>query len=165
MRVSDRASGLALAALGGLAILGGTRQPGVPGQDVGPAVFPVVIGAGLVLCGALVAFGVGRGFEDDAPRVVAAAPDAAAPAPPPRGPVYGLRALLPVALLLFYVLAAERLGFLPTAALMVATLALALGASWRLAVPLALGAPLLAHLAFAKLLRVPLPDGLVPAPW
>mgnify|MGYP003352564909 CR=1 FL=1 len=33
-----------------------------------------------------------------------------------RGPLYKLRVLIPPALLLFYVLASERLGFLPTAA-------------------------------------------------
>jgi putative tricarboxylic transport membrane protein len=34
-----------------------------------------------------------------------------------------------------------------------------------LAVPLAIAAPLLVHLVFYKLLRVPLPAGLLPAPW
>jgi putative tricarboxylic transport membrane protein len=43
--------------------------------------------------------------------------------------------------------------------------AFALGASWRLVLPLSLLAPPLVHLAFAKLLRVPLPDGVLPAPW
>jgi putative tricarboxylic transport membrane protein len=42
---------------------------------------------------------------------------------------------------------------------------LALGARLRLAIPLAIGAPLFVHLVFSKLLRVPLPPGLVPAPW
>jgi osmoprotectant transport system permease protein len=34
-----------------------------------------------------------------------------------------------------------------------------------LAVPLALLAPVFVHLAFYKLLRVPLPAGVLPAPW
>ena len=76
-----------------------------------------------------------------------------------------LRALLPPALLLFYVLAVDRLGFLPAAAAMVLATALTFGARWRLAVPLAIAAPLLVHLVFYKLLRVPLPAGLLPAPW
>jgi len=43
--------------------------------------------------------------------------------------------------------------------------ALALGARWRLALPLAALAPFGVHLVFGKLLRVPLPAGLVPTPW
>jgi putative tricarboxylic transport membrane protein len=77
----------------------------------------------------------------------------------------GLKALVPPALLLFYVLAVERLGFLPTAAAMVLVTSLALGARLRLAVPLAIGAPLFVNLVFSKLLRVPLSSGLLPLPW
>lgn len=158
MRLSDRVSGSAVAALGAAAAWGGSRLPAVPGQEIGPAAFPMVIGCALVLCGVLVAAGVGRVFE---------APADAAEAPPASGHAvaHGLRALLPPALLLAYVLLAERLGFLPTAALIVAVAAWALGAGPRLLLPLALLAPLGVHAVFAKLLRVPLPDGLLPAPW
>jgi putative tricarboxylic transport membrane protein len=52
-----------------------------------------------------------------------------------------------------------------TAGLMVLTAAIALGARLRLAIPLAIVAPLLVHLLFSKLLRVPLPPGLLPLPW
>ncbi len=153
MRLSDKVTGGALVLLGAAAAYGGSRLPAVPGQDVGPAAFPVLIGCGLVVCGLLVAFGVGQGFE--APE------DDAEEAPRFAGP----RALLPPALLLFYVLAVDRLGFLPTAAAVVLAASLAFGARWRLAVPLAVAAPLLVHLVFYKLLRVPLPAGLLPAPW
>jgi putative tricarboxylic transport membrane protein len=77
----------------------------------------------------------------------------------------GLRALVPPALLAFYVYASEPLGFLLTGAIMVFVAALSLGARPRLAVPIAIVAPLLVHLAFYKLLRVPLPAGVLPAPW
>ena len=153
MQLSDRVSGGVLVLLGGASAYGGSRLPAVPGQDIGPAAFPMLIGGGLVLCGLLIAFGIGHTFEapeedpDGAPRFA------------------GLRALLAPALLLFYVFAADRLGFLPTAAAIVLAASLAFGARWRLAVPLALVAPLLVHLIFYKLLRVPLPAGLLPAPW
>jgi putative tricarboxylic transport membrane protein len=39
------------------------------------------------------------------------------------------------------------------------------GARWRLSLPVALIAPVVIHLVFYKLLRVPLPAGLVPMPW
>jgi putative tricarboxylic transport membrane protein len=74
-------------------------------------------------------------------------------------------ALVPPGLLLFYVFAVDRLGFALTAAAMAFTVAMALGARLRLAVPLAIIAPLFVHLVFSKLLRVPLPQGLIPLPW
>lgn len=153
MHLSDRLSGAALVALGAAAAWGGSRLPNVPGQDVGPAVFPMLIGGGLALCGVLIALGIGRGFE---------APDPADEAPPR---LSWMRVLLPPALLAFYALAVERLGFLPTAALIVLAAALALGARPRLAAAVAVLAPPLVHLAFAKGLSVPLPAGLLPAPW
>ena len=87
------------------------------------------------------------------------------PTPPPTGRLYGLRALLPPALLLFYVVVADRLGFIITAALIVYITSSALGARWKLALPLAALAPIAIHLIFSKLLRVPLPAGLLPMPW
>lgn len=159
MHLSDRVTGGFLVALGAAAAWGGSRLPAVPGQDVGPAAFPMLIGCGLMACGAAIAFGIGRSFE------VPEEGEEATPAGPGPFRLGGLRVLVPPALLLFYVLASEPLGFLPTAALMVLAGALALGARPVLAVPIALVAPVLVHLAFYKLLRVPLPAGLLPAPW
>jgi putative tricarboxylic transport membrane protein len=154
MHLSDRITGAAVACLGALAMYGGSNQPGVPGQDIGPAVFPMVVGAGLIGCGVLVAFGIGQSFEAPEPTDT-----------PGMSRGRKLLALLPPALLIFYVLVVEHLGFLPTAALLVGATALALGAGWRLVLGLCLLAPPMVHLAFAKLLRVPLPDGVLPAPW
>ena len=146
--MSNRISGGVLMALGAAAAWGGSRLPPVPGQDVGPAAFPMVIGFGLILCGALIALDIGESFEvDDKPT--------------PLNP----RVLVPPGLILFYVLAANTLGFLLTAAAMVLCAALALGARPRLALAMAVIAPPLIHLAFYKLLRVPLPAGILPAPW
>jgi putative tricarboxylic transport membrane protein len=163
MQLSDRFTGLFLVALGGLAAYGGSRLPPVPGQQIGPNVFPMVVGTGLVLCGALIAFGVGKQFQDEAEAELAAHSSETET----KAPVWwrGLMALVPPGLLLFYVLAVDRLGFLVTAAIIVFTAATALGARLRLALPLAIGAPLFVHLIFYKLLRVPLPPGLIPAPW
>ena len=164
MQFSDRFTGLFLVALGGLAAYGGSRLPPVPGQQVGPDVFPMVIGTGLCLCGVLIALGVGHRFEEEAEADLAAhsdQPDSAERDRWWRGPM----ALIPPGLLLFYVLAVDRLGFALTAAAMVLTAALALGARLRLAIPLAIGAPIVVHLLFSKLLRVPLPPGLIPLPW
>ena len=74
-------------------------------------------------------------------------------------------ALLPPALLAFYALVSETLGFLPTTAIMVLICSLAFGARPKLAVPLAIIAPFAINLIFLKLLRVPLPGGILPFPW
>jgi putative tricarboxylic transport membrane protein len=165
MQLSDRFTGLFLIALGGVAAYGGSRLPPVPGQQVGPNVFPMVVGAGLIVCGAMIAFGIGRHFEEEAEADLAAHSAQEPAAQGARGWWRGLMALVPPSLLLFYVFAVDRLGFLVTAAAIVLTASLALGARLRLAIPLAIGAPLFVHLVFSKLLRVPLPPGLVPAPW
>jgi putative tricarboxylic transport membrane protein len=161
MRLPDRVTGLFLVGLGGWAAYGGWLLPPVPGQPVGPNVFPLVIGTGLALCGLAIAFGIGHSFEEEEEIV----PFEAGKAPAPQGKLYGLRALLPPALLLFYVAVAERLGFILTAALIVYVTATALGARLKLSLPLAVFAPIVIHLIFSKLLRVPLPIGLSPMPW
>lgn len=153
MRLPDRVTGAALAVLGVAAAASGSRLPAVPGQDVGPAVFPMLIGSLIALCGLAIALGIGRGFE---------APDTDDAAPPRFA---ALRTVLPPLLLLTYALVVDQVGFLPTAAMLVAIAAFAFGATWRLALPLAIVAPLGVHAVFAKLLRVPLPDGILPAPW
>jgi putative tricarboxylic transport membrane protein len=164
MRVADRITGLILVGLGALSAYGGSLLPPVPGQPVGPNVFPVVVGVGLVLCGLMIAFGIGHTFEDEAEADLAAHSDVDHTAAL-HSPWWKLRALIPPGLLLFYVFGSERLGFIATAAIMVLVLAMTLGARLRLALPLAILAPIGVHLIFAKLLRVALPIGLLPMPW
>jgi putative tricarboxylic transport membrane protein len=163
MLLSDRVTGGAIATLGAAAFFYGSKLPPVPGQQVGPSAFPMVVGAGLVLCGVMIVLGVGRHFEEvaEADVVSHSTPEELAPLPAWRNWL----ALLPPALLLFYALASETLGFLPTAAIMVLIASLAFGARPKLAVPLALIAPFVINLIFLKLLRVPLPGGLLPFPW
>jgi putative tricarboxylic transport membrane protein len=169
MQLSDRVTGLFMVALGGLAAYGGSRLPPVPGQQIGPNVFPLVVGIGLAICGGMIAFGIGRRYEEEAEADLAKITTQVAAETGetdlPHGWWRGLKALVPPALLLFYVLAVDRLGFLPTAAVMVLTASLALGARLRLAIPMAIGAPLFVNVVFLKLLRVPLPSGLLPMPW
>ena len=50
-------------------------------------------------------------------------------------------------------------------ALIVYVTSTALGARRKLSLPLAMLAPIGIHLIFGKLLRVPLPAGLMPMPW
>ena len=166
MRLPDQVTGLFLVVLGAAAAYGGWLLPPVPGQPVGPNVFPLVIGIGLALCGLAITFGVGHSFEEEEELVpVEQGQPVEQGTKAPAGRIYGLRALLPPALLMFYVAAADWLGFYITAALIVYATSTALGARWKLALPLAVLAPVGIHLIFGKLLRVPLPAGLLPMPW
>lgn len=165
MHVPDRVSGVLMIVLGALAIAGALQLPPMPGQDVGPAAFPIVVGAGLIITGLLVALGLGARFEEEAIAELHAhetQPDSTEVERAGRG---RWRVVIPPALLLFYVVAVDRLGFVPTAALIVLVASLGLRARPRLAVPLALVAPIVVHLLFMRLLRVPLPAGLLPMPW
>jgi putative tricarboxylic transport membrane protein len=171
MRLPDQVTGLFLVGLGGAAAYGGWLLPPVPGQPVGPNVFPLVIGTGLALCGLAITFGIGHSFEEEEELIPVEQGQAQegkaseGQAAPPAGRFHGLRALLPPALLMFYVVAADWLGFFITAALITLATSTALGARWKLALPLAVLAPVGIHLIFGKLLRVPLPLGLLPMPW
>lgn len=175
MKVSDRTSGALLLALGAATCWGASRLAPVPGQQIGPDVFPTVIGVGLMLCGGLIMLGIGRGFEEEA-RIVA--PEEARATDPVAGDGGGAapaaaraeraarwKVLLPPAMLFFYYFASERLGFWLTATLMVLVLARVQGARWRGSLLLAAFAPPIVHLVFYKLLRVPLPAGLLGLPW
>jgi putative tricarboxylic transport membrane protein len=125
----------------------------------------MVIGSALVICGILIALHVGRSFEEEAEADVQASEAAKGIAhEEPRGPRLWLVGL-PPALLIFYVLAVERLGFVLTAFAMILALGFAFSGRWRVIVPVAVVAPLVVHLVFYKLLRVPLPAGLLPMPW
>ena len=122
----------------------------MPGQKFGPAWFPGLIAIGLGLCGAgLVFSGAKQG------KTWLALPDWIFR---PR-PAAGVGAV--VGGLVFYVFAADALGFHLTAFLLLALWTRVLGAAWRVVIAVAVLAPVLIHLAFYKLLRIPLPWGLL----
>ena len=66
-----------------------------------------------------------------------------------------------IAGLLFYVFAADALGFYLTALLILLVWMRVLGASWRVTLPVAVIATVVIHLSFYKLLRIPLPWGIL----
>ena len=165
MFIPDKVTGLFLVGLGAAAAYGGSLLPPVPGQQVGPNVFPMVVGIGLAICGTMIAFGVGSVLEQEAEADLAAHSVKLEPEVKPSPLLNAARTLLPPALLLAYVFVGDRLGFVPTAFCIVLAISLAMGARLKLALPLALIAPVIVHLVFLKLLRVPLPPGLLPMPW
>jgi len=74
-------------------------------------------------------------------------------------PAVVARFLLVPALVIFYVYAVDELGFLLTAALVLAVMLLSLGVRVRVALPTTAGIVLLVYGIFDIMLRVPLPRG------
>ena len=150
MRVSDLLAGL-LAAAAGVLIAGyASTFPPMPGQPVGPGLFPTVVGCGFILFGgalALARHGGGR------PMLVLE-PWATRPR------AVGSFALV-VAVLLFYAAAVHVLGFFITATLGLIVLFAAFGVRLAWIVPIALLVTVAIHYGFYTLLRVPLPWGLL----
>jgi len=122
--------------------------PAMPGQKFGPAWFPGLIAAGLVLCGALLVLSGWRSGEALLTRPAWMSERRAAT---------GVVAV--VAGILFYVVAVDRMGFHVTGVVLLAVWIRLLGASWRVTALVAPVATLAIHFAFYKALRVPLPWG------
>ncbi len=150
MKGVDRWLGLALMVLAGALLWSGSAFPDVPGQKVGAGFLPMLIGAGMLACGlALVA------------RSTRAAPYASEPASKPTGVEHVGSSIAVVAAIVFYIALADRLGFLIVAPLCLFAVFKAMRVSTLPAVLWAIGGTLLVHVAFYKLLRVPLPWGLL----
>lgn len=150
MRIHDSLIGGVLLLLA-LAVLWHVQGfPPAPGQDYGPAVFPGVVAAGL----AFVSLGlIWQGLRSGEPWFVAGA---------------GLRSgrhllafFSAIGGMLFYIVLAERLGFIVCSIVILLALQWACGVPWRLNVAVALIATLAIHGAFYKLLKVPLPWGVL----
>ena len=155
MKINDAVFGLLLLVLGGAVLAVVQGYPKIPGQQVGPALFPGLIATGLCVCGALllVAGLRARGivpwvrFDEWI-----------------RSPRHVLSFALVLASVVVYMLASERLGFLVTSVLILSALMWVLRVRPARAVLIAMIATLVIHTLFYKLLRVPLPWGVL-TPW
>jgi len=157
MKLNDAIFGLVLLALGGAVLFAVQGFPKIPGQPVGPALFPGLIAAGLCVAGAML---VARGWRVRAGQPWLAWDDWV------RSPRHVLALAVLLGSVVFYIMAAAWLGFLPTAVLILVAMFTVLRVPVGRAVLLAVVATLVIHFAFYKLLRVPLPWGLLtPYAW
>jgi putative tricarboxylic transport membrane protein len=150
MKINDAVMGgflLALAAAIGVYVSG---FPGMPGQRYGAALFPGMIAAGFAVCGVLLLV---RGLREKAPAFEFA--------PWTREMPLAANFALICGALLFYILASETLGFMVTGTLLLLMLFLKLGVRLSVSVVVAPSAALVIHLLFYKLLKVPLPWGIL----
>jgi putative tricarboxylic transport membrane protein len=154
MKINDAIVGLVLLALAVAVWVAVQGFPNIPGQNVGPALFPTLIAAGLAGSGLILVVG---GLKARAEGWIGLASWT-------RSPRLLFRAFLVVAALLFYVLAAPVLGFFLSGTLILLILFAAFGARPLPGAAIAVLSTWLIQEAFVGLLRVPLPPGLFQPP-
>jgi putative tricarboxylic transport membrane protein len=156
MKIHDALWG-ALFVLLGAAILWHVQGfPRIPGQNVGPALFPGVLAVAMLVCGAILfVSGMKARRAGGAATRWAAAPEWL------RSRRHVVAFVVLVASNVFYLVVVDRLGFLLTAFVYLAALMWVLRVRLAIAVPVAFIMALAIHYAFYKLLRVPLPWGVL----
>ena len=157
MKCNDVLSGTLAGAFAVAIFVGAQGFPKIPGQNVGPKVFPVLIAAGMMLCAVLL---VVRGLKTLGTEKWVTLPDWLG-----QGRAAFGFLLVPICLA-FYVAASEGLGFIPTSVLLLLAMFLTYGVRWRTALVVALLGSLGIHALFYKMLKVPLPWGVLsPYAW
>jgi putative tricarboxylic transport membrane protein len=151
LRANDAIAGLVLIVLSAVMIALTASFPEFPGQKYGPSLFPRILGAGLIVCGAVLMWNGLASRRAGAPWVEIA--------PWARQPRRLASFLLVIALLLLYIFVAETVGFIPMALLFLGALFLWLGVRPWIAAVTAFTGTLVIYWFFASLLRVPLPRG------
>jgi putative tricarboxylic transport membrane protein len=154
VKIDDTIWGGLLAAFGAAVLFYVQRFPNIPGQSVGPGMFPGLVGTGLLACGLILAV---RGWRR---RQAVAGAWTEVPAWLRSPPQLRAFAVL-VAVNGFYLLAVDRLGFLIVAVVYLFLLMWALKVRPLRAAVAAVLMTLAIHYAFYKLLKVPLPWGVL----
>ena len=151
MRLNDTIAGVLILIFGALIAAYAQTFPPMPGQPVGPSLFPTVVGCGLMALGIALTVADARRsrrswieFEGwtRRPRMV-------------------LNVALVIAAVVFYAITVERLGFIVAASIFLSVLFLAFGVRPTRIVPIAVAVTLAIHYGFYTLLRVPLPWGVL----
>jgi putative tricarboxylic transport membrane protein len=150
LKINDALTGAFLVALAAVILWHIQGFPEMSGQKFGPAWFPGLIAVGLGICGIAL---VMQGARSGVPWI------AFAEWTRHRRPVAGFVSV--IAGLVFYVAAAGPLGFHLTAFVLLLAWMRILGTRWPVAIAVAVVAPIVIHLVFYKLLRVPLPWGVL----
>jgi putative tricarboxylic transport membrane protein len=157
MKINDVVSGVLLGSLAAFVYLHARTFPPMPGQNVGPNMFPQLIAVGLMICAVLL---IVRGASTIGKEKLVAIPEW----------VGGNRItigflMIPLALV-FYMAISESVGFIVTSILFLLPMFLVFGVSARTALIVSVLGPLGIHAMFYKLLKVPLPWGvLAPVAW
>lgn len=152
MKLNDAVIGIFLMLLGAAVLLVVQSYPQIPGQNVGPALFPGLIATGLGIGGLMLTISGWRArgqvpwlvWEDWV-----------------RSPRHVRALIVLLGSVIFYMVAAQSLGFILTSVLILACLFYSLELPLGRSILIAVIATLVIHLAFYKFLRVPLPWGIL----
>jgi len=156
MKFNDALLGIVFLALSVAVLVTVQSFPKIPGQSIGPGAFPGLIAA--LLAGCSIAL-IWRGWRERRTQPLVSMGAWLG------SPRHMLNFLVAVGSLAFYVLAADKLGFLICGTVILLSLFFALRVKPQFAVVLAVLLPVVIHLIFYKLLRVPLPWGVLPVLW
>lgn len=157
MRFNDSVFGLILIAFAIAEIAYSRTFPRLHGQDYGPDLFPIIIGAGLILFGGIL---IARGWAQRATQPMMVVGDWAQD----RSNVVNVMIL--IGCIVFYIVFSTWLGFIPSALLIQVMLLVRLGSSLVTSLIIAAISTMVIHTLFAKFLLVPLPWGLLlPVAW
>ena len=154
MKFSDLLIGMLLIAIGAGVLAYGLTLPPMVGQRYGAGLFPIVLGLCFAGFGAYLAWAGWHQHRAQATPMVSLADWA-------RDRRLAGNMLLILAMIVVYVLLSQRIGFV------LLSLAILMILFWRLGLPplrsaaIAVGATLFIQIAFADLLRVPLPRGVL----
>lgn len=160
MKINDAIWGIVLMVFGGALLFHVSSFPPIPGQQVGPNVLPGAVAVGLAVCGAiLLVTGLRRAARGGATRWFEW------PVWVSSGP-HRLAFIVLVVVNLLYLFGVQTLGFVLTGVIYLAALMMALRVPVRRALPVAIVMTLVIHYGFYKLLKVPLPWGVLqPIAW
>ena len=151
MRANDAICGLVLILLAAAMIALTATFPDFQGQKYGPALFPRILGTGLIICGALLVRSGWSAHRDGAPWGEIA--------PWVHEPRRLGGFVLTLVLLVVYICVSETVGFIPLALVFLGAMFLWLGVRPITAAICTVVATFTIHWFFATMLRVPLPRG------
>src|SRR5262245_61147770 len=155
MKLNDAVWGALLLVLAAAVLINVQRFGTIPGQQYGPAIFPGLVAVGLAICGVLLIFsGLAARSREGVTRWAVFAAWM-------RSPRHVLAFALTIGVNVFYIVAVDALGFIPTAIIYLGVLFAAYGVRPAWILPIAVVVTLVIHTSFYKLLKVPLPWGLL----
>ncbi|MFO1397065.1 MAG: tripartite tricarboxylate transporter TctB family protein [Burkholderiales bacterium] len=152
MKINDAIFGALFLLFGLVVVVHVQAFPKIPGQQVGPALFPGLVAAALAVCGVLLIVSGVRNRKTEPWYETADWM---------RSGRHGIAFVAIVGGIAAYVLLAESVGFLIVAPVLLFIWFSVLGVRRGTALVVAIGATLVIWYAFYKLLRVPLPWGVL----
>jgi putative tricarboxylic transport membrane protein len=152
MKINDAIFGAIFVLLGAVVLVHVQKFPMIPGQQVGPALFPGSIAVGIGICGLLL---IASGLRHRASQPWFVAEEWT------RSTRHVVAFLAVIVSTVAYIYLADVLGFLIVGPVILLVLFLLFGVRPRLAVIVAIVSAFVIWYAFYKLLRVPLPWGVL----